>query len=67
MTSAMLTPQAFTNKKTFGEPRLHTDGDVLLVAFGKDGSLFSVEELGILRKWNSDTGQQLGWCSISDM
>ena len=67
MTSAMLTPQAFTNKQTFGEPRLHTDAEVLLVAFGKDGSLFSVEEFGILRKWNSVTGQQLGWCSLSDM
>jgi WD40 repeat protein len=66
MTTASLTP-AFTNKFTFGEPKLQTDGDILAIAFGQDGWLYSVEELGILRKWNPVTGQQLDWCSLSDM
>ena len=57
MTSAMLTPQAFTNKRTFGEPRLHTDGEVLQVAFGKDGSLLSVEEFGIPFPQNPEIGR----------
>ena len=50
-----------------GEPQLHTDGDVLQIAFGKDGWLHSVEEHGILRKWNPISGQQLDWSSLSDM
>ena len=29
MTAALLTPQAFMNKQTFGEPKLHTDGEVI--------------------------------------
>ncbi|HZZ78557.1 MAG TPA: WD40 repeat domain-containing protein, partial [Gemmataceae bacterium] len=33
----------------------------------KDGWLYSVEEHGILRKWNPVTGQQLAWSSLSDM
>jgi WD40 repeat protein len=55
------------NKITFGEPKLHTDGEVLALAFGKDGWLYSVEELGILRKWNAESGQQIDWFSLSDM
>ena len=67
MPTALLTPHAFTNKFTFGEPKLHTDGEVLAISFGKDGWLYSVEELGILRKWNPESGQQLDWCALSDM
>ena len=67
MTSALLPPHAFTNRFTFGEPRLRTDGEVLAIAFGKEGSLYTVEELGILRKWNPESGQQLDWFSLSDM
>jgi WD40 repeat protein len=67
MTSALLPPHAFTNKFTFGEPRLHTDGEILAISFGKEGWLYTVEELGILRKWNAESGQQLDWFSLSDM
>ncbi len=67
MTAALLSQHAFSNKFTFGEPKLHTDGDVLAIAFGKEGLLYSVEELGILRKWNPESGQQLDWGSLSDM
>jgi WD40 repeat protein len=67
MTSALLPPQAFTNRFTFGDPKLHTDGDVLVVSFGKEGWLYTVEELGILRKWDPDSGQQLDWFTLSDM
>jgi WD40 repeat protein len=67
MTSALLPPHAFTKRFTFGEPRLRTDGEVLAISFGKEGSLYTVEELGILRKWNPESGQQLDWFSLSDM
>jgi WD40 repeat protein len=54
-------------KTTFGEPKFHTDGDVLAVCFGKEGWLYSIEESGALRKWNSISGQQMGWSVLSDL
>jgi WD40 repeat protein len=50
-----------------GDPHLHTDGDVLALAFGSDGSLWSVEEAGVVRRWNAVNGQQLGWQGLSDL
>lgn len=52
---------------TYGEPKLRTDGEVLLVSFGKEGWLYSVEEGGVLRKWNPASGQQLDYHALSDM
>lgn len=67
MTPTLLPPHALPKQITFGAPKLHTDSDVLTVSFGKDGWLYSVEDLGILRKWNPASGQQLDWRSLSDM
>jgi WD40 repeat protein len=67
MTSTLLPPASLPEPITFGEPKLRTDGDVLTLCFGKDGWLYSVEELGILRKWNPASGQQLKWTSLSDL
>jgi WD40 repeat protein len=67
MTPILLSPQAFAKQVTFGEPRLHTDSDVQALRFDKDGWLYTIEELGILRKWNAANGQQIQWCSLSDM
>lgn len=67
MTAALLAPNAFTQRLTFGEPKLQTDGDVLAIAFSKDALLHSVEEHGILRRWNPESGQQLAWHSVSDL
>ena len=49
------------------DPNLRTDGDVVQVAFGKDGALYSIEEQGMLRQWNPASGQQLECVSLSDM
>src|SRR5262249_14819826 len=49
-------PQA----QVFGEPQLHTDGALLALTFASDGSLWSVEDPGMLRHWNAASGQQLG-------
>jgi WD40 repeat protein len=38
--------------RQFGDPRFHTDGDVLALAFTADGMLRSVEDSGMLRTWN---------------
>src|SRR5262245_54859803 len=44
--------------RVFGEPRFHTDGDIAAVAFAADGSLWSIDEAGVLRHWSAD-GMQL--------
>ena len=44
--------------RVFGEPRFHTEGDIAAIAFAADGSLFSVDEAGVLRHWAPD-GRQL--------
>jgi WD40 repeat protein len=50
----------------FGEPRFHTDGDVTAVAFAADGTLYSVDEAGILRHWSAD-GHLLRRSYLSDL
>jgi len=51
----------------FGDPQLHTDGDVVGLAFAADGSLWSVEEPGVVRHWNAATGRHLGHQQLSDL
>jgi WD40 repeat protein len=51
----------------FGDPRLHTDGAVLAMAFGPDGRLGSVEEPGVVRWWNATSGQPLANLPLSDL
>jgi len=53
--------------RVFGDLRLHTDGDVLALAFGRGGMLWSVEEPGLLRRWDPATGQHLGWSFLTDL
>jgi WD40 repeat protein len=52
--------------RVFGDLRFHTDGDLLALAFARDGTLVSIEEPGILRRWQSN-GQQLECHSLSDL
>jgi WD40 repeat protein len=52
--------------RVFGEPRFHTDGDIAAVAFAADGSLWSIDETGILRHWSAD-GKQLARLFLSDL
>jgi WD40 repeat protein len=40
--------------RVFGQPRFHTDGDVTAVAFAADGTLYSVDDAGVLRHWTAD-------------
>lgn len=51
----------------YGDPQLHTDGELIALAFAPDGSLWSMEEPGVLRHWNAQSGQQLDWQSLSDL
>lgn len=52
--------------RTFGEPRFHTDGDIASVAFSGDGSLWSIDEAGVLRHWAPD-GKLLARYFLSDL
>src|SRR5262245_53741804 len=43
-----------------------TDGEIGALAFAEDGTLWSVEEPGILRQWDPHEGQQLAWSSLTE-
>src|SRR5215208_2688853 len=53
--------------RIFGEPQLRTDGELLALAFAPNGTLWSVEDPGVLRHWNAQGGQQLDRYSLSDL
>lgn len=67
MASTTAPADALATAHIFGDPHLHTDGDLLAITFAPDGSLWSVEDPGVLRHWNPTTGQQLAWHSLSDL
>jgi WD40 repeat protein len=67
MTSTMLPPSALPDVQVFGDPHLHIDGELLALAFAPDGTLWSVEEPGVLRHWDPASGRQLEWQSLSDL
>ena len=46
-------PPSFVDK-TYGEPLLHTDSEVVAVAYAPDDTLWTMEEAGLLRHWTSD-------------
>lgn len=53
-------------EQTYGEPRFHTDGDLAAVAFGDDGTLYSVDDTGVLQHWSAD-GRLLNRLFLSDL
>src|SRR5262245_7193691 len=65
MTSSLM-PAGTPAARVFGESHLRTDGDLLLIAFVSDGSLWSLESTGQLRHWNK-TGQALAAVELSDL
>jgi WD40 repeat protein len=67
MASMLTSTPTLANVTVLGEPQLHTDGEVASLIFAPDGSLWSIEESGILRQWDGKTGQQLAWQSLSDL
>src|SRR5947209_2642897 len=67
MSATTVPPLVPQDAWVFGNPRLHTDGEVLALAFAPDGTLWSVEEAGVARRWNPASGQPLAWHSLSDL
>jgi WD40 repeat protein len=49
--------------RVFGEKPFRTDADIQAVSFGPDG-LSSVEECGVLRRWDAATGRQFSWHAL---
>src|SRR6266542_2010782 len=47
--------------QVFGGRPFHTDGDVAALGFAPDGSLWSVEEPRVLRRWDAATGRPAAW------
>src|SRR5262245_6990627 len=45
--------------RVFGAPALHTDNDLLALGIAADGTLWSVEETGLLRQWSLATRRQV--------
>jgi WD40 repeat protein len=62
-----MVPTSTVPSAVFGDSQLHTDGDVVALAFTADGSLWSVEEPDVVRQWNPLTGQLLRHYSVSDL
>lgn len=67
MASVMSPSGSVPKMQVYGDPQLHTDGELIALCFAPDGTLWSVEEPGVLRHWNAESGQQLGSQSLSDL
>ena len=53
--------------QVFGAEPFHTDGELLALGFADDGTLWSVEDPGVLRHWDPAGGRALGWRSLDDL
>src|SRR5262249_14994630 len=53
--------------QVFGAQPFHTDGELLALGFAADGTLWSVEDPGVLRHWDPGAGRQLGWHVLDDL
>jgi WD40 repeat protein len=53
--------------QVFGREPFRTDGELLALAFAPDGTLWSVEDPGVLRHWNPAGSRQLVWHSLDDL
>jgi WD40 repeat protein len=53
--------------RTFGARPFHTDGDLVAVRFAPDGSLWSVEEPGVLRNWNLGAQKMIDWHPLDEI
>ena len=51
----------------FDDRPLRTDSDLIALAFAPDGTLWSMEETGVLRHWDVHLQRQLEWHTLSDL
>ncbi len=53
--------------RAFGLRPFHTDGDLLALGFTPDGTLWSVEEPGVLRNWDLYAQKQIEWHPLEEI
>jgi WD40 repeat protein len=53
--------------RVFDDRPFRADGEYLALCFVAGGSLWSVEEAGILRQWDLERRCQIGWHALSDL
>jgi WD40 repeat protein len=53
--------------RIFGAPTLHTENDLLALGIAADGTLWSVEEPGLLRQWSLGTRRQLNQWTLDEL
>jgi WD40 repeat protein len=53
-------------RRVFGARPFHVDGDLLALAFGPDGSLWTIEDPGVLRRWDPAARRQLDWRALDE-
>ncbi len=66
MTASSSPWEASFRPRVFGARPFHTDGELLAIRFAPDGSLWSIEEPGVLRHWDLPSGQQIDWHELGD-
>src|SRR5262245_49421800 len=52
--------------RVFGARPFHTDGELLAMAFAADGGLWSIEEPGVLRRWDPIARRQPAWHALDE-
>src|SRR5689334_12895417 len=67
MASTTLPSDPAPSAVAFGDPHLHAQGEIQALAFATDGSLWSVEEAGVVRQWDLRTGRPLTSHLLSDL
>ncbi len=53
-------------RHSYGLRPFHTDGDLLALGFALDGTLWSVEEPGVLRNWDLYAQKQIEWHPLEE-
>jgi WD40 repeat protein len=66
MTASSSPLESFFHPRIFGARPFHTDGELLALRFAPDGSLWSVEEPGVVRWWDLNARRQIVWHELAD-
>ncbi|HEX5269630.1 MAG TPA: hypothetical protein VFW33_04035, partial [Gemmataceae bacterium] len=54
-------------QRVYDDRPFRADGDLLALAFAADGTLWTVEDPGVLRRWDLDRGRQVEWHLLSEL
>src|SRR5215475_2624826 len=54
-------------QRVFDDRPFRADGDLLALTFADDGTLWTVEDHGLLRRWDLAGQRQIDWHLLSDL